>query len=135
MSLSSKIKSYFKNKAMTFTQAMNYTKAMQEPGVMEEEAKEHSKDMPITQADFHSRRRYLLYCISLCPSPKYRAVLTLLKIYGMTYTDIAQWLQQKGFGTTTVKDVIQAEKDGLSYVREAIARTKDKKVPIMGGLN
>jgi len=133
MNLFTKIKSYFQNKAMSISQAMNYTKAMQEPGVLEKEAQENAKDMPITNANYHNRKEYLQYCINLCPYHKYRIVLTLLKIHGMSYGDIARHLQKSGFGTTTDKDIMQVEKDGLKYVREAIARIKDKGIPILEG--
>ena len=122
-------------KSMTFTQASNWLEAEKKKDARAE-ARKAVKGAAISYSSPRDREKYLLYCISLCPDIRTRAVLTLVKIYGWSYERIAHFLQHKaGYGTTTIADVKKAEEEGLRRVKDAIVQARKTRLPIIGGNN
>lgn len=87
---------------------------------------------PITTALPKDRERYLRYCISFCRDRKSQLILKLRLLKGASYERIALFLQKNGHGSTTVQDVQEAEAIAIKRVKDALARSRQFDIPIIG---
>lgn len=117
-----------KNKPMSFEQACNYLDSLKALDLKTEAKK---INVPINVETVEDMRRFLGYAISLIDRKKYPAQRKLLevRVMGMPIDDIAKSFNVKR------EIVIRLEKEAILIAMEAINKTRETQLPILGSLN